>query len=620
MNNGNNSSQNERKLGDNSELIAIANRRRKEAELNRLQHTEVTAPPDAPKQIQRTRPKPSNNQDVRYNSPVKEPVKRPAPRKSASSAPEKAKEADQLKREAELKLKREELMRLQSQKQRRIEEEQKLKKEEEKRIERDKKAAQKRIAIKEGTDKISEALSSLRKSYKGTLKNALGYFIIFVCVFLIICTVSATVFLISIMNYADNPPKPTYVTINAGGKDKEYAYEDVVRDGVCYVNFTAIADICDFSLSGDKDTVIYSTRGGEQIKFTTPSRTVFVNGNSVTLAAGEVIRMGSANDIWLPADFVQLYLIGLSVDVLDGIDEKTGEPYLTLTVSRIEDGDGLAEIGFLLKHNDVLSGISNESLPEEPVTLPEGAPVYEFASDLSYYLKYMCPADFDKHMILINPSHAVDETHTPEDMVSVPNPYYDNMLLSRDASLSLEALFLEMHTLGFKDMKVSTAYRSFETQKKQFDNYVYSERYYYGINFETTGKWFSDTAYKVLGQTYLETKYISQNKKSLTADDAKRVAMSYSAYPGTSDHQSGLSVDLYLSGFKGQKFVESDEYKWLVENAHKFGFIFRYPEGKENITGYAFEPYHLRFVGQYHAAIIYETGLTLDEYVAKYIN
>ena len=96
--------------------------------------------------------------------------------------------------------------------------------------------------------------------------------------------------------------------------------------------------------------------------------------------------------------------------------------------------------------------------------------------------------------------------------------------------------------------------------------------------------------------------------------------MSYSAYPGTSDHQSGLGFDLSLAGYGGQKFAQSDEYKWLVENAHKFGFIFRYPEGKENITGYSFEPYHLRFVGQYHAAIIHETGLTLDEYVAKYIN
>jgi LAS superfamily LD-carboxypeptidase LdcB len=233
----------------------------------------------------------------------------------------------------------------------------------------------------------------------------------------------------------------------------------------------------------------------------------------------------------------------------------------------------------------------------------------------------MCPEDFDKYMVLINPSNPVDETYIPEDLITVPNPRYDNgSSLCRDASMSLEALFLEMHTLGMRDMKVSVAYRTYEQQKKQFDTYTYNERYYYRSHYETEGKWFSDVAYNVLGKAYLEEKYISKGKTSLTADDAKRVAMSYSAYPGTGDHQTGLALDLYLPGNSGAKFAETDEYKWLCENAHKFGFIFRYPEDKVNITGYAFEPYHLRFVGQYHAALIYETGLSLEEYVAKYID
>jgi LAS superfamily LD-carboxypeptidase LdcB len=177
-----------------------------------------------------------------------------------------------------------------------------------------------------------------------------------------------------------------------------------------------------------------------------------------------------------------------------------------------------------------------------------------------------------------------------------------------------------MHALDFRDMKVSIAYRSYEQQKHQFDVYVYNERYYYSSNYEKNGKWFSDEAYAVLGKSYLEEKYISKGKTSLSADDAKRVAMSYSAYPGTGDHQTGLALDLYLPGHSGIKFAETDEYKWLVENAHKFGFIFRYPEDKVNITGYNFEPVHLRFVGQFHASLIYESGLSLEEYVAKYID
>lgn len=616
MNNGSNNSQNERKLGDNSELIAIANRRRKEAELARRQQTQVTPPPPAP-----VRPtvKPTPAKPAGKPPHTGTPPKRQAP----PSAPRVPSAQEERRRELERQKKQEELLRMQEEKKRRAAqaaEEERLKKEEEKRLERDKKAAESRISRKERAQKLAAILSSLRSNYKGTLKNAFGYFVIFICVFLIICTVSATVFLISLMNYGDRPQKPSYVTVTAGGKNSEYEYADIVRDGVCYVNFSQIADICDFSQSGDKDTVIYSTLGGEQIKFTPPSRSIVINGNTLTLAAGEVVLDGKKNEIWVPADFVSGYLLGLSVTVTDGINEDSGKPYLTVTVSRIEEGDGYAEVGFVLKQNSVLSGISNESLPEEPVTLPAGAPEYEFAADLSHYLKYMCPADFDKHMLLINPSHPVDETFMPEDMISVPNPNYDNMTLCRDASKSLEALFLEMHTLGFKDLKVNIAYRNYQTQKTQFEIYTFDERYYYHYNYEKTGKWFSDTAYKVLGKTYLETKYISQNKTTLSADDAKRVAMSYSAYPGTSDHQSGLGFDLSLAGYGGQKFAQSDEYKWLVENAHKFGFIFRYPEGKENITGYSFEPYHLRFVGQYHAAIIHETGLTLDEYVAKYIN
>jgi LAS superfamily LD-carboxypeptidase LdcB len=62
-------------------------------------------------------------------------------------------------------------------------------------------------------------------------------------------------------------------------------------------------------------------------------------------------------------------------------------------------------------------------------------------------------------------------------------------------------------------------------------------------------------------------------------------------------------------------FAENPAYAWLVENAHYFGFILRYPEGKEGTTGYSYEPWHYRFVGVKTAAEIYEKGLTLEEYL-----
>ncbi len=604
MNNGNRNS-------DMSELIAIANRRREE--LKKAEAQQVQQKPQPQPQQQQPRPQPQPR-------PQQIPEKRRPSPEAESAAKEKARREEAIKRARaeEEKKHAEAIRRARAEEEKKREEAEKRKRAEEARIERDKIAAQKRIERRERADELAKKISSLKDTYKGTLKNAFGYFAIFVCVLLIICTVSATVFLVKILNYGEKAEAPSSVIFSTEGKNKNYDYSDIVRDGIYYLDFTKLAQLCSLSQSGDKELIIYSTASGEQIRFAPPSRTVTINGNSIT-ASGAIL---SENDrLLVPIDLIQNYLIGLDVTVDEGINEKSGKPYLKISVSRIKEGRDYADISFLLKFNSVLSGISNESLPEEPVTLPVGAPTYEYAADVSRYLQYMCPEDFDKHMVLINPSNPKDATYIPEDLISVPNPRYDNgSSLCRDASMSLEALFLEMHTLGFRDMKVSVAYRSFEQQENQFNIYTYNERYYYRSHYESEGKWFSDEAYAVLGKAYLEEKYISQGKTSLSADDAKRVAMSYSAYPGTGDHQTGLSFDLYLSGWSGGKFVETDEYKWLCDNAHKFGFIFRYPKDKENITGYSFEPYHLRFVGQYHAAIIYESGLSLEEYVAKYIN
>ena len=92
----------------------------------------------------------------------------------------------------------------------------------------------------------------------------------------------------------------------------------------------------------------------------------------------------------------------------------------------------------------------------------------------------------------------------------------------------------------------------------------------------------------------------------------------YVARPGFSEHQTGLALDLSLYDDSGD-MVEDDDveaYGRLFPHFHKFGFILRYPKGKESVTGYPFEPWHIRYVGIEAAREIYETGLTLEEYVA----
>lgn len=86
----------------------------------------------------------------------------------------------------------------------------------------------------------------------------------------------------------------------------------------------------------------------------------------------------------------------------------------------------------------------------------------------------------------------------------------------------------------------------------------------------------------------------------------------FSAKPGHSEHQSGLALDICEDS---DKFINTKEDKWLQENAHKFGFIIRYPKSKEYITGYKYEPWHIRYVGKKHAQRICDKKLTLEEYL-----
>ena len=103
-----------------------------------------------------------------------------------------------------------------------------------------------------------------------------------------------------------------------------------------------------------------------------------------------------------------------------------------------------------------------------------------------------------------------------------------------------------------------------------------------------------------------------------------KYADSYAARPGHSEHQTGLAIDLtslehpYINDTE-ESFDKSEEYEWLKNNCHKYGFILRYPEGKDHITGYNTESWHFRYVGVDVATQIYNEGITFDEYYAYYI-
>lgn len=149
---------------------------------------------------------------------------------------------------------------------------------------------------------------------------------------------------------------------------------------------------------------------------------------------------------------------------------------------------------------------------------------------------------------------------------ALPNDYNPGKL-----SDEVMKAFEEMKEAASKDkitLWIQSGYRSYKTQEELFNNYV---------------------------------------KQS-----GKEKAETFSARPGHSEHQTGLAMDLNIvdSSFEGTK-----EAIWIEKNAYKYGFIVRYPKGKESITGYKYEPWHVRYLGKDTAKKVYSSGLTLEEYL-----
>ena len=177
-------------------------------------------------------------------------------------------------------------------------------------------------------------------------------------------------------------------------------------------------------------------------------------------------------------------------------------------------------------------------------------------------------------LMLVNKFNYIKEDYEIEDLVDMSVKYAFSGRKLRE--IAYEA-FIEMANKAKEEnLKIvaNTAYRTYEYQQKQY--------------------------------TYFK------NQKGLIYADSK------AARPGHSEHQTGLAIDISTLDTTID-FETTEEFTWLKNNAHKFGFIMRYPKEKEYITGYNYEPYHYRYVGKDAAKIIYDENITFEEYYAFYI-
>ena len=119
--------------------------------------------------------------------------------------------------------------------------------------------------------------------------------------------------------------------------------------------------------------------------------------------------------------------------------------------------------------------------------------------------------------------------------------------------------------------------------------------------------------------TYRSYDYQVELYQRYVDEYGQEAADRFSARPGYSEHQTGLGFDIGEVGqeihWASESFEDTEAGKWLSENAHNFGFILRYPPNKEHITGYQYEPWHFRYLGVDLATKVYNSELTLEEYL-----
>ena len=174
--------------------------------------------------------------------------------------------------------------------------------------------------------------------------------------------------------------------------------------------------------------------------------------------------------------------------------------------------------------------------------------------------------------ILVNKDNPLPRAHIPNNLVNAESKYKEDIMIDSKTKIAFDKLKKEALKYGYY-IDIESGYRTFDYQEKIYNKLVEEKGFAYAIT---------------------------------------RIAE-----PGKSEHQTGLAIDFCI--YKDEKcYIEHDikeliETKWIHQNAHNFGFILRYPEGKEDITKYNYEPWHLRYVGDL-ARYLYNNNITLEEY------
>lgn len=229
----------------------------------------------------------------------------------------------------------------------------------------------------------------------------------------------------------------------------------------------------------------------------------------------------------------------------------------------------------------------------EPPEQPASALAYEqrvgkaYSIDMNPWEQYVAPQNPMEYVFLVDSTHTLESDFEPADLVRIKDmkpgrpDYYSYMRAC--AEKALQAFLEEGRQYGINDVGVSNGYRSYASQRALFEGYKNEER---------------------------------ARHPDYTEEEIEALVLTYSLRPGTSEHQSGLCVDMHNRSSTDMSFAGTEAALWLEANCYRFGFVLRYPEDKEDITTVMFEPWHFRFVGREAATEMHDLGMCLEEYCA----
>lgn len=194
----------------------------------------------------------------------------------------------------------------------------------------------------------------------------------------------------------------------------------------------------------------------------------------------------------------------------------------------------------------------------------------------------------EKYLVLANKENLLSRDYVPENLVKISGEvpsFKKDILLEKEAAGQYKLMIDAMMKEGLDQLYLISGYRDYGYQEGLYMNKV---------------------------------KNIQRLNRGMDIERAREEAAMVVTPPGSSEHQTGLSVDVSLTGYLEEDFEESEHYKWIASNAHVYGYIVRYPRDKTEHTNIIYEPWHLRYVGCESAEMMTEFDLCLEEYIELY--